>query len=93
MVITVGHESDPARRLRQRQGAQIRQVRHFRNLTLRQLAERMSQQEGISVTSAAVSEWERGVSTPRQHMQVALCKALDTPWSPIFGLDAEAVAG
>jgi len=92
MVITVGHDADPARRLRTRQGAQIRQHRHYRKLTLRQLADRMCEQEGITVTSQAISEWERGGSTPRQHLQVALCRALDTPWSGIFGLDADAVA-
>lgn len=92
MVLTVGHDPNPARRLRKRQGDLIRQLRRHRKLTLRDLADRMCTQEGISITSAAISEWERGVSTPRQHMQVALARALDVPWSSIFGLDAEAVA-
>lgn len=86
-MLTVGHEPNPAKRVRSAQGRKIRDLRSLRGLTLRSLAEAMSAQEGISVTSAAISEWERGVSTPRQHMQIALVRALDTTWSSIFGLD------
>ena len=89
MVITVGHELDPARRLRQKQGKRIKEMRAFRKLTLRQLAAAMSQQQGITITAAAISAWEQGQSTPRQHLQVSLAKALDTPWSSLFGLDGE----
>lgn len=89
MVIRTGHDPNPAHRIRTRQGAQIREIRRFRKFTLRSLADCMCQQEGITVTSQAISEWERGESTPRQHLQVSLCRALDVPWSTIFGLDAE----
>lgn len=89
MLITVGRESDPARRIRQHQGRRLRELRQLRQMTLRSLAARMSEQPGVTVTAAAISEWERGVSTPRQHMQVAVARALDVPWSTLFGLDGE----
>lgn len=87
MVITSGSDPNPARRLRARQGAKIRTHREFRKWTIAQLAARMCEQEGITITVAAISDWERGVSTPRPHHQVALAKALDTPWSSLFSLD------
>lgn len=89
MVLTVGHDPNPAARLRRRQGARIRELRTLRGHTLRALADAMCAQEGITITSAAISEWERGVSTPRQHLQVALARALDVPHSTLFGLDGE----
>lgn len=92
MVLTVGHEHDPAKRIRQRQGARLRDTRRLRNLTLRQLADRMCAQEGITVTPQAISQWENGTTTPRQHMQVAIARALDVPPSLIFSLDTEAGA-
>lgn len=88
MVITIGRDPDPARALRQSQGSQIRQIRQLRQLTLRALAERMCDQPGVTITAAAISEWERGVSTPRQHLQLSLARALDVPWSTLFGLDS-----
>jgi transcriptional regulator with XRE-family HTH domain len=91
-MISLGHEPNPAKRIRLAQGSKLRALREFRGWTLRVLAEKMSEQEGISVTSAAISEWERGVSTPRQHMQVAVARALDTPWASVFSLDERASA-
>lgn len=92
MILPIGHDPNPARRIRALQGARLRELRALRSLTLRTLSERMCEQEGITITSAAISEWERGGSTPRQFLQVAVAKALDVPWSMIFSLDEEAVA-
>lgn len=89
MVIAVGHEPNPTQRLRTKQGKRIRELRGYRRLTLAALAARMCEQEGVTITPAAISEWERGVSTPRQHHQIALAKALDTTWSSLFSLEAE----
>jgi elongation factor G len=47
------------------------------------------QERGITITSAAISEWERGVSSPRQHMQIAVAKALETTWTSLFSLEGE----
>lgn len=87
VVQKFGHEADPAKRIRVHQGQKIREARSTRGLTLRALAESMGTQPGITITPAAISEWERGVSTPRRHLQVALSKALDVPWSFLFSLD------
>lgn len=86
MVIQIGHEPDPRKRIRQRQGAMIRKLRQMRNLSIGELA------EALEVSPGAVSQWETGRFTPRQAVQVRIAKVLDVPWSMIFGLDAEAVA-
>lgn len=89
-VITIGHDPDPARRLRKKQGERLRAIRSgFRHLTMQQVAERMNEIEGISITQQAISQWENGETTPRPHMQVAICKVLDVPPSSIWNLDAE----
>lgn len=85
-MIQVGHEPNPAKRRRHRQGALIRKLREMRSMSISDLA------EAVGVTPGAVSQWENGRFTPRDDMQVRIAKALDVPWSTIFGLDAEAVA-
>lgn len=74
----------PDESIRRRQGDRIRQFREFRELTQQHIANE------LGVTKAAVSSWECGTSTPRQAHQVALAKALNSPWSALFGLDGEA---
>lgn len=86
MVIRVGHESDPSKRRRQRQGETIRKVRKLRDMSIEELA------TSCGVTVGAVSQWETGRFTPRQEMQVRIARALDVPWSTLFGLDAEVSA-
>ena len=83
----MGVEPDPAKRLRQKQGALIRQCREMRGMTIAELA------EAVGATIGAVSHWENGRYTPRQEFQIRLAKALSVPWSTIFGLDAEAMGG
>lgn len=84
MVIKVGTESDTAKRIRGKQGALIRKVRQLRGLSIEELAASVNKSPG------AVSQWENGRFTPRQDVQVAIAKALDVPWSTLFGLDGEA---
>ena len=84
MVKQIGIEPDPAKRIRQRQGRAIRQVREMRTLSIEDLADR------LGVSSGAISHWETGRYSPRQHHQVALAGALSVPWSTLFGLDGEA---
>lgn len=83
MITKVGTERDPAKRIRKRQGKAIRQVRKMRGLSGRELAVL------VGVTPGAMSQWETGLHSPRQHHQTALATALDVPWSTIFGLDGE----
>lgn len=83
MVTQIGTEKDPAKRIRQRQGKAIRQVRQMRGMTIEELA------SVVGVTDGAISQWETGRFSPRQHHQVAVAKALDVPWSTLFGLDGE----
>lgn len=83
----------PAEAIRQRQGADIRKFRKFTRVG--DDKREMSQSDlanVIGVTKAAVSDWERGNSSPRPHLQVEIAKALNVPWSSIFGLDREAAA-
>ena len=87
MVIKVGRERDPAKRIRQRQGSTIRKIREdIRQLSVEEFAER------LDVTPGAVRHWETGRYSPRPHHQVAIARTLDVPWSTIFGLDAESAA-
>lgn len=83
MVRQIGTEQDPAKRIRQRQGKTLRQIREMRGLSMEELASK------VGVTDGAVSQWETGRFSPRQHHQVSLARALDVPWSTIFGLDGE----
>lgn len=82
-VVTFGKQPDVAKRIRERQGATIRKVRALRGLSIQDLA------EACNVTPGAVSQWENGTFSPRQALQVAIAKALDVPWSTLFGLDGE----
>ncbi|MEM9513676.1 MAG: helix-turn-helix transcriptional regulator [Actinomycetota bacterium] len=59
-------------------GGRIREQRVFLGLTQAEVA------EPLQVTKAAVSDWERGVSLPRQHLQVALAEKLNMSWSVLF---------
>lgn len=61
----------------------IRKLRQFQQLSIADFA------EALDVTPGAVSQWECGRFTPRQHIQVAIAKLLQVPHSAIFGLDAE----
>ena len=79
----LGHEPDPAKRRRLRQGEAIRKVRELRSMSIGDLA------AAVSVTNGAVSQWETGRFTPRLEMQVRIARALDMPHSALFGVDAE----
>lgn len=86
---TFGQEPDPAKRLRQKEGAKLRELRTvFRGLTMEEVAERM-EALGVPVTQQAISLWENGKASPRPHMRVAICKVLDVSPSSIWNLDAE----
>lgn len=82
-ILRIGHEPDPAKRRRQRQGETIRKVRKLRDMSIAELAER------CNVTDGAVSQWETGRFTPRLDMQVRIARALDVPHSTLFSVDAE----
>lgn len=84
MVIKVGVEPDPSKRIRLRQGEDIRNTRKLRGLSVEELAER------IGCTPGAIRHWETGRYSPRQHHQVAIAKALDVPWGVLFALSGEA---
>jgi transcriptional regulator with XRE-family HTH domain len=82
-VTVIGTEPDPRKRIRLKQGRSIRQVRELRQMTIEGLAER------VGVSAGAISHWETGRYSPRNHHQVAIAQALDVPWSTIFALDGE----
>jgi transcriptional regulator with XRE-family HTH domain len=86
MVIRIGHEPDPAKRIRQHQGATLRKLRTYKGMSIEDFAEQ------VGVTPGAVSQWETGRFSPRQPKQLEIAKALDVPHSTIFGLDAEVAA-
>ena len=81
MVIQVGKEPDPAKRIRVSQGKRLRRVRKLRQISAHDFA------KALDVTDGAVYQWETGLHTPRQSLQVQIAHILDVPWSSIFGLD------
>lgn len=84
MVLKYGREADPKKRIREERGARIRKARTLQEMSIEELAEK------CEVTPGAVSHWETGRFTPRPDMQVRIAKALNVPWSFLFGLDGEA---
>lgn len=91
MVIKTGREPDPGKRIRQRQGTLIRQVRTMRGMSAKELAASITALDvkGVSATTAAVSQWENGSASPRQLMQLAIAQVLDVPWLTLFSLENE----
>jgi transcriptional regulator with XRE-family HTH domain len=83
VVLRVGIDPDANRSRRRHQGETLRKVRELRRLTISELA------DALGVTAGAVSQWENGRTTPRQHLQVAIARVLEVPHSTIFGLDRE----
>lgn len=76
--------------IRQRQGDKLRLFRLNKVVDGRVGVTQSDVAQAIGVTKAAVSDWEAGKSSPRQHHQVALAKYFGAPWSVLFGLDGEA---
>lgn len=81
-MVTVGREPDPAKRLRKAWGVNIAHLRELRGLTRAELAER------VGVTEQAVGTWERGESSPRPHLQIAVAEALDCEHGVVFPMRA-----
>jgi len=80
MVIKYGKEMDPLKRIRLAQGDRIRKARTPK-MSITELA------EACGVTPGAVTQWETGLFTPRQAMQIKIARALDVPHSFLFGMD------
>lgn len=78
----IGTEPDPAVRLRQLWGRNIKRLRELRGMTRAQLA------EACNVSEAAIGQWERGETTPRPHKQIAAAKALDAEHGVVFPMVA-----
>lgn len=84
VLIMAGAPKTPSERVRQRQGDTIVRYRKAHKMSQTALA------TSVGVTKAAVSEWERGLSSPRPAHQIAIAKTFNAPWSVLFGLDGEA---
>jgi transcriptional regulator with XRE-family HTH domain len=85
-VRQLGVEADAAKRLRQAWGNSIRDTRTLKGWTLDKLAQEM----GGIVSAAAIGMWERGVTAPRWHHQIAVAKALGIPHARLFAITDEA---
>ena len=89
LVRTFGREPDPAKRLRTKWGKEMRETRRTLGWTLEHLAGRMTEL-GYGCTIQAISQWERGVNSPRHHHQIGWCKAVGRPHHEVFVWDDEA---
>ena len=74
----IGTEQDPAVRLRQLWGTNIKRARELRGMSRADLA------DAVEVTEAAVGMWERGETSPRPHLQLAIARAVDTEHKLLF---------
>ena len=61
-------------------GSRIRKYREERNMTQKQLAER------IGVSNSRVSNWEQGLNRPDADILAAVCVALDVSPSLLLGI-------
>lgn len=61
-------------------GSRIRKYREKRNMTQKQLAER------IGVSNSRVSNWEQGLNRPDADILAAVCVALDVSPSLLLGI-------
>ena len=89
LVETYGVEPDPAKRLRQKWGKRMLATRERLGLTLEQLAEQMTD-AGYRVTPQAISQWETGKTSPRNHHQVGWCKVTGRLHGEVFEYGDEA---
>ena len=87
-VITAGREPDPAKRLRQKWGAEIRSRRLLFGWTLKDFADELAK-HGVEVTPAAVGMWERGETAPRPHHQAGVARTVQTPHHLLFSVADE----
>lgn len=89
-VRRVGREADPAKRLRQKWGAEMRYTRTaLFGKTLKELAALMKD-AGYPVTAQAISSWERGDTSPRPHHQIGWCKVTGRLHAEVFPMNDEA---
>lgn len=73
-------------------GQRINTARRNAGLTQRELADALTV-AGATTSAQAVSEWERGNTTPGVRRQMLLGQVLDTPTAELFDTaDIEAVA-
>lgn len=81
LVIMKNPPKTPAESIRLSQGAKIRKFREMKQLSQQALANQ------VGVSKAAVSEWERGRTSPRQHHQKLIAQSLSAPWVVLFGIE------
>lgn len=89
IVRTFGVEPNPAKRLRQRWGAEMRVTRNLLGWTLDDLASRLTD-GGYPITAQAISSWERGDTSPRPHHQLAWCKVTGRRHQEVFAIEEAA---
>lgn len=70
-------------RSREFNGQRCRELREQQQLTLKELAARVSEEFGVPITESIVSKWERGDRSPSPKRFGPLCRAL--------GVDEEAL--
>ncbi len=59
-------------------GFRLRELRKEKNLTMKQLAEK------IGLTEQAISQYERGIRTPSSNITDKLCEALDIKKTDLY---------
>lgn len=87
-MTSTGGQPDLGTRIRTKQGNLIRQVRRTRNMTVADVATALTAL-GYKTSTAAVSQWESGIYSPRQATQLAIAHVLDVPWLSLFDLTGE----
>lgn len=91
MVRQFGREADPAKRLRKLWGDEMRATRRTLGWTLDDVVSALKAEgEEYEVTAQAISAWERGIASPRAHLQIAWCKVTGRQHRDVFVMTNEA---
>jgi transcriptional regulator with XRE-family HTH domain len=75
--------NDETRAVRRAQGRRLREARKQAGLTLAEIAYQL-RQAGIALSPQAISSWERGTTSPRDHHRDAVCRLIGVDPADIF---------
>jgi transcriptional regulator with XRE-family HTH domain len=79
---------NPRRQLRRAQGRRLRQAREAAGLTLAELVHQLRLQD-VKISPQAISQWERGETSPRPELRDAVCRMIGADPSVVFTADVE----
>lgn len=86
-LLTIGTESDPAKRLRLEWAESLEEHMAAVGMTRKQLQQAL-RERGVEVTMQGIGCWLRGETSPRPHHQAALASVFSVPARRLFPIEA-----